>query len=214
MNLGVFVVLAAFAVGSAHAEVSVQDGNILCDGKAITSGGSDEQPALSPDGHTVAFIRNLQVDSGDDGPMDTASLWIGDCTTGSVRQLLAPKPDNDTAERNLRQVYNPVFSLDGSHVYIMATAWVTSDALHAVDVTTGAETYLIDGNTDSVIRTGPYSGDLLVQRHRYYRGGGSYNPTYVITPAGKTVLKVPGTDNEETDEVTTRWLTKHKWTAW
>lgn len=208
------VLLAALAAGSAQATVTVQDGNILCDGEAITHDGVDDQPALSPDGHTIAFVRSLQVDAGDEGVMDTAALWIGDCTTGAVRQLLAPKPDNDVAERNLRQVNNPVFSLDGSHVFIMATAWMTSDALHAVDVTTGAEAYIIDGNTDSVIRTGPYSGDLLVERHLYYRGGGSYNPTFVITPAGKTVLKVPGPDSADSETLTTKWLARHKWQAW
>ena len=192
MKVGFWVILTMFAAGSGQAAVTVKDGNVLCDGKVITSGGNDDQAALAPDGHTVAFVRSLQVDAGDDGVMDTAALWIGDCTTGVVRQLLAPKPDNDTAERNLRQVNNPVFSLDGRHIYVMATAWVTSDALHAVDVTTGAESYIIDGNTNSVIRTGPYRGDLLVERHLYYHGGGSYNPTYVITPAGKGRIEDPG----------------------
>ena len=205
MKIWLLTALLALVAGSAEAAVSVQDGNILCDGKAITSAGVDDQPALSPDGHTVAFVRSLQVESAD-GPMDTAALWIGDCNTGRVRQLLKPHPNNDKAERNLRQVNNPVFSLDGGFVYVMATAWVTSDAIHQVSIATGKEKYITSGNKLSVIRTGPYRGYLLLSQHRYHAEGGSYDPTYVVRPNGKIVMMVPGTDNEGEIDLTAEWL--------
>lgn len=213
MNIWFLTALMALSDGSARAAVTVQDGNILCDDKAITSAGVDDQPALSPDGHTVAFVRSSQVET-EDGRMDTAALWIGDCDTGKVRELLKPHPDNDKAERNLRQINNPTFSLDGGFVYVMATAWVTSDAIHQVNIATGKEKYVTSGNNLAVIRTGPYRGYLLLSQHRYHAEGGSYDPTYVVWPNGKIVMMVPGTDNEGEIDLTAEWLKARGWQAW
>ncbi|MEI9903641.1 MAG: hypothetical protein WDN06_06395 [Asticcacaulis sp.] len=106
---------------SAQPTVTADGGAIACDGKAITSGGRDSQPVLSPDGHTVAFVRTTGK-AGDAYTADPSELWIGDCATGETHRLLAPAP-SDTPKRNLTSVNNPTFSLDGGFVYVMAQAW-------------------------------------------------------------------------------------------
>lgn len=198
--------------------VEVVNGSVVCSGPtgaspvAVAPSGQDSQPTLSPDGHTVAFVRTTGK-ADEPYTADPSELWIGDCRTGDAHRLLAPAP-SDTPERNLASVSSPTFSLDGGFVYVMTQAWVTSDAIHQVNVRTGAEKYITASNDLRVIRTGPYRGYLLVQPHMYHRGGGSYDPHYVYRPDGKWKMKVPGTDNEGETDLTAEWLARHKWQAW
>lgn len=208
------MILALAAAPALATTVSDDGGNISCDSKAITATGQDHQPALSPDGHTIAFVRT--IGQAPDAYTDTPSeLWIGDCVTGESHRLLGSAP-SDMPERNLASVNNPTFSLDGGFVYVLAQAWVTSDAIHQVNIKTGTEKFITGSNDLRVIRTGPYRGYLLVQPHMYRTGGegGSYDPHYVYRPNGKWKMLVPGTDNEGETDLTAEWLAKHKWTAW
>lgn len=208
-----FALAMAFALGATPA-VAVTNGNITCDGKAITTGGQDSEPVLSPDGHTVAFIRATGP-AADSYSAPPSELWTGDCTTGQTRKVFVGKAA-DTPERNLASVYSPAFSLDGGFVYVMSQAWVTSDAIHQIRLSDGREKFVTDGNSLSVIRNGPYRGYLLTQKHMYRKGGegGSYDPTWVVRPDGKRIKMVPGTDNEGETDLTAEWLKRKGWTAW
>ncbi len=67
----------------------------------------DDEPAYSPDGSTVAFIRYLGP-IVDDAPAD-CSLWVGDRDSGKVRRLT----DNGSG---CDREYNPRWSPDGERL--------------------------------------------------------------------------------------------------
>lgn len=214
------VAALALVAGLAQAATTVADdgGNVVCTtGKAsrqLTTKGVDRDSVLSPDGHTVAFIRTIQKAARDLDP-DRTELWLGDCKTGKTRLLLSTRPSR-TPERDLTSFNDVAFSLSGSYVYVLSTAWVTSDAVHQVNIKTGKEKFLTGSNTIQVIRNGPYAGYLLLQKHEYYTTGegGSYDPTYVWRPDGKWHMMVPNTNLGAETDMTAEWLKKKGWKAW
>jgi hypothetical protein len=222
LSLGWIVAAAAVAMAgaaSAAPGVTVSAGNVVYVDSAgvhhpLTTSAGFKEPALAPDGHTVAFIHV-------DGPPQAAdenaptSLWVADGLTGKARQLIGHHDASD-----MKQVFmsygGPVFSLDGGFVYVTAQAWATSGAVHQVSLATGQERFIIDGGVDKLIRTGPWRGYLLVTRHMYYPAPkeGSYDPTYVVRPDAKQSFIVPGTDKDDGLDHVTAWLKKNGWQAW
>lgn len=198
--------------------VTATNGNIVCAdarGRAriITNSGKDDQAVLSPDGHTVAFVRTLKSAQAD-LDANASELWIGDCVSGNTRRLLMPRVSDEPKER-LGSVNNPVFSLNGGFVYVMARAWETADAIHQINIKTGKARFVIDSNSLAVVRNGPYRGYLLTQPHMYRSNGeGSYDPTYVVRPDGKWKMLVPNTDKGAEIDFTAEWLRTHGWKAW
>jgi hypothetical protein len=219
---GWIVVAAGLTVSSGAAaapSVTISAGNVVYVDAAgarhpLTSGGGFKEPALAPDGHTVAFMHV-------DGPSQAAdenaptSLWVADGLKGGARKLIGHHGASD-----MKQVFmsygGPVFSLDGGFVYVTAQAWATSGAVHQVSLATGQERFIIDGGVDKLIRTGPWRGYLLVTRHMYYPAPkeGSYDPTYVVRPDAKQSFIVPGTDKDDSVDHVTPWLRKNGWQAW
>ena len=68
----------------------------------------DDEPAYSPDGSQVAFIRAM-APIVNDAPSD-CSLWIGDRATGKVR------PVTSNADPQCEREYNPRWSPDGTQL--------------------------------------------------------------------------------------------------
>jgi hypothetical protein len=213
------VALASAGAALAAPQVTMRGGNVVyLDAAgarhALTTGGGYKEPALSPDGHTVAFIHvdGRATSASDDAP---TSLWIADGLKGGARQIIGHHDSGD-----ITQVFmsygGPVFSLDGGFVYVTAQAWATSGAVHQVSLATGQEHFVIDGGLDKLIRTGPWRGYLLVTRHMYYPAPkeGSYDPTYVVRPDAKQSFIVPGTDKDDGVDHVTPWLKKNGWEAW
>src|SRR3569623_594311 len=96
------LLLAFLLAAAAVPTVSERDGNIFCGDAQVTSLGTDSQPALSPDGHTIAFVRTTAKAPTD---IDAApsELWLADCDGSSAHGLLESRPDR-APERNLASV--------------------------------------------------------------------------------------------------------------
>ena len=177
--------LAALLLAPAPAAtqtVGIERGNVVLarPGAArlrLTTGGRDRDPVLSPGGRRVAFVRRDTT---------VSELWIVDVGGGPARRLVAARP-NDEPRANLTRFASPRFSPDGRTIYFLTEAWVTSGAVHAVDVATGRVRYVCPGNSLRVVPRGEYAGHLMVEQHRYFVGGGSYDWVWLVTPAGRDV---------------------------
>jgi hypothetical protein len=82
---------------------------------------------------------------------------------------------------------SPQFSSDGRKLFFETSAWATSDAIHMVDLETRKEQFVTDGNALQVVPSGEYKDHLLVTKHKYFIGGGSYDWVWLVTPDGKEV---------------------------
>lgn len=167
------------------------------------------QPELSPDGKTVAMIREDKEGEPASGEA-RSSLWLVDVNSGARRQLVAARYADDLTA-NLSAMGQPQFSLNGGFVYVMAEAWVTSHAIHQVNVKTGAHRFVTDGELLFVIRYGKYAGYLAVQKHRYHGAPdyGSYDPVYIVRPDNKWSMMVPGSDKDDGDTSLELWLKRN-----
>ena len=77
-------------------------------------------------------------------------------------------------------------------------------AVHVLDLSTKKEQFVCAGNSLEVIRSGEHKDCLLVQQHRYFIGGGSYDWFWLLRPDGKEV----GPVGEETENFKEMYLKK------
>jgi hypothetical protein len=192
----VFVLLAALLVATpaVSQSVSMRDGNLFYRASAnaaprqLTRTGLDRDAVLSPDGRTVAFIRGTpgeQVETAT-GEAEATSLWtIG--VDGSGARMLLKGRASDHPEQLLAQLQSPRFSPDGRRIYFLSAGWVTSGAVHVLDLSTGSERFLVAGNSLDVVPSGHYARHLVVSQHRYFLAGGSYDWFWLFAPDGREV---------------------------
>lgn len=196
------LLLAAF-VGPAMADsVHTSDGDLFIvaeDGgfRQLTTTHDVRDPVLSGDGKAVAFVRDPAVATlGGDGEVpDASEVWIMDAIGGEPRLLVANQP-SETPEANLTAFNGLAFTSDGKALYFLAAAWVTSDALHRVDLADGKRHYLTGANSVEVLASGKYAVHLVITKHQYYPGGGSHEPYWLVTPEGKGVKELGDSEAE------------------
>ncbi len=193
------VALVACLASAARAQsVSVVGGNVVYRDQAgatrnITTSGLERLASLSPDGRWIAFIRGTPGELVETAMQaaEATELWIAPIAEGAPHRLLhgrTGRSGDDFAKTTLARLAAPTFSPDGKTIYVESAGWVTSGALHAVNVATGAERFVCASNGFEVIPGGRYRGHLLVSQHRYFaKGSGSYEATYLITPTGREV---------------------------
>ena len=188
-------------------KVFVENRCIFCslDGKnkiQLTKSGKDRNPILSPDGKKIVFIRKSSKAAynpidGADKPGDPLAdqLWIIDIDGKDEKMLVQDNnPDNKGYDKwkgedviGFIEDENLQFSPNGKTIYYLTLAWVTSSALHSVNIDGTNERFIAGANYLKVIDKGQYKGDLIISQHRYFLAGGSYDWYYVFTPDGKEV---------------------------
>jgi hypothetical protein len=188
----VLAILLRFAI-AAEPVVEAKDGNIFLrpvDGQArqLTQSGRDSAPVISPDGRWIVFVRavpgkTIATGSGD---VDAAELWQIRADGKEPTLLVAPRADENP--QNLIATFQDVsFSSDGRHVFFVTPAYATSGAVHAVDTTNRKRRFVMAGSGLEVVPSGEYKDCLLVEQHRYFIGGGSYDWIWLFRPDGKEI---------------------------
>jgi hypothetical protein len=167
-------------------------------------------PDLSADGRQIAFVR-YRLATGDEVTQNdrlegnTQSLigdiWIA-AVDGSHPELVltgGPRPDLvppvATLPKELAGITSTKFDPDAQLVYFIADAWATSGAIYVLDLKTRGVRYFTDGTVFAVLQSEPHRGSLLVSKHRYFEGGGSYDHFWLVSPEG-TVGEDVGPDLE------------------
>lgn len=152
----------------------------------LTKSGLDSAPVLSPDRKTIAYIRatpGKEIPTGS-GKSEVTQLWIMQAAGGNPRMLLQGVESKD-AKGLLAEFQAPQFSPDGGSIYFLSAAYATSGAVHVVGIRAAKEHFVCPGNSLEVIRAGEYTGDLIVQQHRYFLGAGSYDWYWLLRPDGR-----------------------------
>lgn len=186
--------------------------SLLC--LAAWSGELHAQRANSPDQRFAVTIATIGV--GDQNGTGSQALVLLHRKSGRERRLLVSKWDEDY-HRNLANLSNPLFSLNGNYIYFTSSdTSPNSPAVHQFDLKMNSVRFVRNGAALRVMRTGPYRGYLLVQVHRYYDlpSGGSYNPVLVVRPDGHDELVVPGSESEDGELAIDPWLARKGWRAW
>ena len=186
------LILGLGLTGSAFAQsVSVKDGNIQFTDKAgqtaaVTSSGRDSDPVLSPDGKWIVFVRKVEgqkISTASD-EVDPTELWQVRADGKEATLLLKCRVSQDP-HAVIAGFENLQFSTNGKLVYFYTPAWATSGAIHVVDTTNRKERLAFAGNDFKVVRSGEFRDCVLVQQHRYFVGGGSYDWYWLMRPDGK-----------------------------
>lgn len=159
-------------------------GEIVVDGQIA-------HPVLSPDRMTVAFLRGsarpkIEVAHG---LVDANDIWIVDVDGRNARCLVQSIADTDM-KKVLAGLQAPQFSPDARSLFFLSHAWVTSHAVHRFDFRTGEVSFVCPGNSLHVVASGEFAGYLVVQQHRYFWGGGSYDWYWLVTQEGKSIEPV------------------------
>jgi hypothetical protein len=187
--LTVFFQLAS----AAESAVEAKDGNVFLrsgngGAKQLTQSGRDSAPVLSPDGRWIVFVRAVPgktIETGS-GAVDAAELWQIRADGKEPTLLVPPRAAEDP--RNLIASFQDVhFSTDGRHVFFVTPAYATSGAVHAVDTTNRKLRFVMAGSGVEVVPSGEYKDCLLVEQHRYFIGGGSFDWIWLFRPDGKEI---------------------------
>jgi dipeptidyl aminopeptidase/acylaminoacyl peptidase len=192
-RLILFPVFLAVSFSAFAQSVSVKDGNIQFTDKsgkmtALTSSGRDSNPLLAPDGKWLAFVRKVdgkKIATGSD-EVEPTELWQVR-VDGKEPSLLVKCRDSEKVESIIAAFDNLQFSTNGKLLYFVTPAWATSGAVHVVDTTNRKERYCFPGGDLKVVPKGEYKDCLIVQQHRYFIGGGSYDWYWLLKPDGKEI---------------------------
>ena len=80
-------------------------------------------------------------------------------------------------EQQLCDFRSKQFSSDGRRLYFLTPGWATSGALHVYDMRNSDERFVLPANDLLVLNfcSNKYKDDLVVEPHRYFLLGGSYD---------------------------------------
>lgn len=191
---GVGLFLVGLLPAMAHAQSVYEKGcniffkNAHYQETQLTALKRDSEPSLSSNKKLVVFVRTTtkQPISTGNGESAWTELWITNITTQQTQKIVDSKASNQM-QKVLAGFSSPQFSANAKSVFFLSQAWVTSAAVHRVDLQTKQVQFVAAGNDLVVICQGQYLGHLQINQHRYHKNGGSYDCDYIFDTAGKEV---------------------------
>ena len=197
---------------SSHANsytVSKKNGNIFITDKKgeikqLTFSGKDSQPSLSVDEKTVVFVRNtpkrkVEVNIGIEDEVGANEIWTIDVEGKNSKLIVKAGKKSPLRDRVLARLSVPQFSSDDASIYFMSMGTVTSDIIYLVHLETKKLYFVVSSNSLEVIQRGRYAGCLIVMKHKYFLGGGSYDWFWLLSYDGKEKAPLGKTDKNFKD---------------
>ena len=194
-----------------QARVSIDAGNIFIEQggqrRQITTLGRDADAVLSPDGKFVAFTRSDGKPAPDD-PMicktgaDGDELRRIDADDKNERLLLKARAGKAPPQQ-LCRFDQKQFSSDGRKLFFIAPGWTTSGALHVYDFGRQSVSFVAPANLAIVLNfcAGEHRDQLVLNQHRYFIGGGSYDWYWLYDRSGRKEIGPVGDDSEKPESI-------------
>ncbi len=149
--------------------ISSSDGStstLLTPARAADDPGYDWQPAVSPDGGKIVFVRNV-----DDS---TAGLFLIDTAGGTATRLTA----------DALHVKYPRWSPDGQRILFTQYLSGGGDELWSVPATGGEPTQVTHSPAGAMSWEGDWSPDGTQIVYKYYQAGWKYNELHLSAADG------------------------------
>lgn len=121
------------------------------------------------------------------GDITLSELWFRDVKTGKEDLLIKSGPTESLnlvdAPDEISGIYSAVFSGDGKTLYFTdQLAYVTSGAVYSINLETKKINFISGTNYLDIVKTGKYKDFLILNKHKYIPGGGSYDRYYAVNP--------------------------------
>lgn len=181
----------------------VHAGNVFlksADGKErqLTHSGHDSEPALSADGKWAVFVREIPGKRDELNPVDSNShaneLWFI-ATDGKHENRLVSYGSLSGKSGGIFAVSSPQFFPDNHRIAFNAGWAVVEGSVHIVDLKTKKLQFVSAGNSVEVVPSGEYQNHLIVQRHKYFLPGGTYDWYWLLDTAGKEIGAIGDEEN-------------------
>lgn len=175
--------------------VVVRSGNIFFKPDAgkeqqLTHSGHDGEPALSANGKWVVFVREIPGKYDEISPaviVDYANeLWLV-ATDGKFESRLVGYGTLSGDSGAISAIHHPQFFPDSRRIVFTAAWTVVEDSVHIFDLQSNKLQFVSAGNAVEVVPSGEYQNYLIVQRHKYFLGGGSYDWYWLQDTMGKEI---------------------------
>lgn len=154
-----------------------------------TEGGGDsgasgeiKQVIIAHDGAAIYYILTLPGQDSLGNPNMEIRAYFEKSASRVV--LVKSQPSIDP-EKNLIGFSGLFLAPDNKTLFFHSDAWATSAAIHSVDIATKTVSFVVPGGLACVVLAGNLKGNLIVEQHRYFAQGGSYDVLWLFDPAGK-----------------------------